>query len=354
MKQTGTLLEHDGHECFLLEDGYNDDTRAVVFLVRAGDPRFPTEGTVRPVALKAHPGEWLAIARWTRDGLHIPEPEHETHRALIGETIGDYVRSVGRPEPVAWAVTEGEAFAGSLEQAVPMGVAVHCHDDEDAARDRAHGRALVPIDDLSRFLNHMVRLGYAGAMWNSVHPVFFCVDEGGDLHYLRVAPGDDGHVVMEILDDHDRWETYEGAEKVGFLDNADACDERLVEEVGRRPLLDWPPDGRLHSIGAGPSRPALLEDEEATAPRYGVLFTDADEADEFRRDHDPTWVTFEVDDTSGFLQQSGLRGCVARLNPGGHRAHGGVLWDNGEVTVLESFSGFWRLKGGVFEPFDEG
>lgn len=355
MRQQGRTVKLEGAEYVLVEDGYNEDTRAVVFLARAGDPRFVTGPSQRPVQLPDNPGEWRAIARWTQQGVHIPEAAHHEHREFITTTIDEYVGVTPRPAPVAWTLVEDDAFAGTLEPALPMGVAVPCYDNEEQAKNDAGRMTVVPIDDLRRFLNHVVRQGYAGAMWNAERPVFFCVDPNGDLHYLRVGRAGPGSLAMEILDELDRWDSYDGEEEISFLDNGDACDERLVEKVGNKPLIGWPADGHLHSVGPEVGQPALFEDDTDTGSgRYAVLFTEADAADDFREDldKDPAWVTFEVADAGTFLRSDVAEGHVVQVNPGGHRARSGTLWSNGELAVLDSFSGFWKLTPGGFEALD--
>ena len=61
-------------------------------------------------------------------------------------------------------------------------------------------------------------------------------------------------------------------------------------------------------------------------------------------------TVFPVRDLVAFLTCDEMAGNVASLNPGGHRARGGLLWSDGEGVVLDSFSGFWRLGREGFEP----
>jgi hypothetical protein len=353
VRQQGKTVKHEGSEYVLMEDGYNEATRAVVFLARAGDPRFVGGPSQRPTELSEHPGDWRTVARWTQHELHIPEADHEEHRDFIATAIDEYVSVTPRPAPVAWTLGDGDAFAGTLEPALPMGVAIPCYDTEEQARADVGSLELVPIDDLRRFFNHVVRLGYAGAMWNAERPVFFCADPSGDLHYLRLGRGGPGKLAMEILDELDRWDSYDGAEEISFLDNGDACDERLVEKVGNKPLMGWPADGHLHSVGPTVGQPALFDDDSDTGSgRYAVLFTEAAAADDFREDLDEAWTTFEVADPSAFLRSDVAEGHVVQLNPGGHRARSGTMWSSGDAAVLDSFSGFWKLTPDGFEALD--
>ena len=358
MRMLGRKLKHDGHEYYLLEDGWSLSTRAVVVLCRPTNPHFKSPKPPPPVRLP-EPGSWQAVARWEGGELHVAVREHVERAELLSALLEEYETTAKRPPPVAWALAddrddpEGERngnFHGSLVPALPMGVAVHCFDDEAAAQAAADGRALVAIDDQARFLNQMVRLGYAGALWNGTLPVFFCVDDDGALHYLRVSPRK-RDVKLQILDETDRWDTYEGAEEIQFLDNGEACDERLVTLLGDRPVLAWPADGVLHGVGPVAGEPGLLQVEVAEGDEpadgdglpYAVLFSDAARAEAFRDDLDPDWVTYPVDDLGEFLGRSDLAGCAVQLNPGSHRSEGGLLWRSGDEVVLDSFSGFWKL-----------
>ncbi len=350
MKHPSAIVEQDDNEYLLLEEGYNESTRAVAVLARPSNPLFPKAEDGRTYHFNES-GEWHAVARWTREQLVVADERHAHHGELVRGLASDYVEGLPRPRPVAWALHDGEVFAGSLSPAVPMGVVVHCHDDEDHAQDRAAGRRVVPIDNVPLFFNQMVRLGYAGALWNEEMPVFFCVDDEDDLQFLKVSREPRDKVAVEILGLDSRWESYEGAEEVDFLDNTQACDERLVEMVGRRPVLEWP-SGPLVSVGPSEGKPIVLDEEDEELP-HGVLFTNTRWANTFREENDPTWTVFDVPDPAEFIKQTDFEGCVVHLNPGNHRAYTGTLWNNGEQTVLDSFSGFWRLTDDGFEPTAE-
>src|SRR5262245_39930347 len=349
MKQPGTLTRQGDRDYLLVEGGFNPETRAVILLARPDDPSFPPDGHTPPIRW-SHQGEWTPVARWTADELRIPDARHEQRRDLVKSLIDRYVAQHQSPLAVAFTARRDGGYAGSLQAALPMGVAVHCHDTADAATSEAEpGTTLVPVHNIAMFLTHLVREGYAGVMWNGTQPVFFCVDENADLQFLRVKAGDDGERVdMEILDESDRWQGYDGAEEIEFIDNRDACDARLVESLGRKPVLGWISGAPLYSVGPPFGQPVVVTEDsrpdqpdQPDAVPHGVLFTTEEAARAFREDAGPDELTvFPVNDLAAFLTQDGLTGCVTALNPGGHRASSGTLWSDGERIVLDSFSGF--------------
>jgi hypothetical protein len=362
VKPPGTIVRHDAHEYLLVEGGYSADTRAIIFLARLDNPLFPLPEGNRAVSWGPQ-GEWTPVARWNAEGLHLPDSGHAAHTALAQSVIDEY-KAARPPQPVlAWAARRGTGFAGGLHPALPMGFAASVHDTREAAAAEDGAQEIVPIDNLAMFFTHLVREGYAGAVWDE-RPLFFCVDEREDLQYLRVSPPekDGGEPVFEILGPDNRFGPYDGAEQIEFIDNRDDCDARLVEALGRVALLDWPPTNRLWSLGPRLGTPAVvqpqheegaLDEPTEDAVPHGLLFTSEEAADAFRRDAAPDLVVFPVNDVAAFLSQPPLAGCVAALNPGGHRATSGLLWHDGQRVVLDSFSGFWRYASGQFELLKE-
>ncbi|MGQ0552675.1 MAG: hypothetical protein ACT4PU_05600 [Planctomycetota bacterium] len=353
MKQPGTLTRHEDREYLLVEAGFNTESRAVVLLTRPGHPVFPGQPGAAPLTW-GRQGAWIPVARQAGGELHLPDSRHEPGRALAQKLIAAHVASHVLPKPVAWVTQQGESYTGTLEVALPMGLAVTVHEGAPPAAAASAEEQIVPVTNLGMFFTHLVREGYAGAMWNGEQPVYFCADDSGELHFLRVKPGPQGDTVeLEILDERDAWEAYDGAEEIAFIDNRQACDERLVQFLGAMPLRDWPEDARLWSVGRA-GVPEVLAAAEADAPRHALLFTSAEAAQLWRdeAEDDADLAVFAVDDLQAFLTQEALQGCVAQLNPGGHRAASGALWSDGERVVLDSFSGFWQIAEGAFHPID--
>jgi len=363
VKPPGTIVRHDDREYLLVEGGYSADTRAVIFLARPADPLFPLPEGGRPVSWGAQ-GDWTPVARWNASDLHVPDPGHAEHTPLIQSLIDQY-KAARPPQPaLAYAARREGGFAGGLHPALPMGFAASCHDTREAAAAEDGVQEVVAIDNLAMFLTHLVREGYAGVVWDE-RPVFFCVDEREDLQYLRVSPPekDGGEPVFEILGPDNRFHPYDGEEQIEFIDNRDDCDARLVEALGRVALVDWPTSNRLWSLGPRLGTPAVIqpqaeEGEAGAEPTedslpHGLLFTSEEAAETFRCDAAPDLVVFPVNDVAAFLSHPPLSGCVAALNPGGHRATSGLLWHDGQRVVLDSFSGFWRYAGGQFELLKE-
>jgi hypothetical protein len=353
VKQPGTLVMNEDREYLLVEGGFNSDTRAVILLARPTDPTFPPDEKARPIRW-AHQGEWNPVARWSPAELKVPDAKYEPKRDRILEILKDYVEAPREVPTVAWAARKKGNFAGSLEAALPMGLAVACHETREGAAALEDVDDIVPIENVAMFMTHLVREGYAGAMWNSHRPVFFCIDESQELQFLRVGPGPKGdRVELELLEDDDNWTAYEGVEQIEFIDNREACDNRLSEALGKTPILEWPDDNRLFTVGPAEGKPLVLQPEvgEDSMP-HGVLFTNEEAAGSFREDNPADLVLYPVTDLTGFLTHSEMEGCVAALNPGGHRAASGILWSDGERVVLDSFSGFWKLEGSGFQPLE--
>jgi len=351
LRQPGTVLRHLGGEYLLLEGGFDDDTRTLTVLARPDDPRFAGEQDVRPVEW-CDQGRWLPVARDAVDEeLLVQRPAFDAQRGFLEELLERYREERGELEPMAFTLVQEHGFAGSLEPFLPMGVAVPLFDDEHeaAAAAEERGAHVHGVHSVARFLTHLAREGYAGALWNRLLPVFACIDPEGGLHFLRVNR-DGAHVALELLQADETWNAYDGAEPIEFLEDREACDARLVDAIGPVPLLDWPEDARLWSVGPSRDEPGIVALDSDELP-YGLLFTSAEAASEWCEEADePGWVHWPVPDLGLFLADGRLEGCGALLNPGAHRARSGLLWRDGARVVLDSFSGFWALDGERFEP----
>jgi len=351
VKQPGTLVRHDDREYLLVEGGYDEPSRAVILLARPGDPRLASDPAARPLRW-GRQGEWLPMARWTPESLRIPDERNLPQQSFVQGVIDSYLAGRRPPSAKAWAARKGPGFASQLHAALPMGLAAGCFDSQAAAAALPEAEQVVAIDNLGMFFTHLVRQGYAGALWNGTQPVFFCIDDEGDLQFLRVSPGQ-GQVAMEILDEHDRWEPYDGAEAVEFIDNREACDQRLVTALGTTPPSGWPADGRLWSLGPRAGVPQIFTTTEGSHElRHAVLFSDETSARDYGEERAPEAQAFAVDDLPAFLTCEEMAGNVAAYNPGAHRASSGLLWSDGERVVLDAFSGFWKVEGRQFEPID--
>jgi len=349
MKRKGRTLVVEGQEFQLVEDGFNAESRTVTVLARADSKEFPGKDTVHWSDL----GGWHGVARWTSDRtLHVPNDRYREHEPLLRRVVATYEeRHAPRMgEPRAYASQDGRHYVAHVDSAVPMGLAAVFH----ARRPQAErtGRP-VPIHDVGAFLTHLAREGYAGALWNGTSPVFFCLDDEDQIQFVRLTTDERGGPVLEILGEDDAWEPYEGAEEIDLLDNQEACDERLVAVLGRQPVLGWPNDNRLFTIGTPGGDPTLVTlDDDEEEPNVGLLFTSEAEAR-------ARLVEFEIDDeilpvpdVADLLGHPTLKDRPLVLNPGSHRASTGHLWSDGRDVVLQSFSGFWLFRDGDFTPIE--
>lgn len=365
MKRPGVLIEHQGQTYLCVEGGYNADNRSVTLLATAEDPHFPPAEGMRPITWRDQ-GDWYPVARKLQEDLVLQDERHHDERVYADEVIEHYLADNPPDQEVAWVLEGGTGFHGLLQDILPQGLAVVLCDDLATATElleqrREAGQAspderLVPVTHLAGFLTHLAREGYAGALWAGRQPVFFCVDEENALHFLRLGegPGGDGGLQMELLDPLEGWVPYEGAEEIAFLDNADACDARLTQVLGELPLLDWPDEDSLWSVGPARGQPGLVTVEEDGLD-YGLLFASEQRAQGWLEELDQPWVVWRVPDLSAWLGHPDLAERGGLLNPGGHRARRGVLWIDGDRIVLDSFSGFWVHEGdGRFRRAGEG
>jgi len=340
VKQPGIPIEHDSEEYLVVEGGYSLHTRSLSLLARPGNALFPREAELKPITW-CDQGDWFPVARQAVGLTQFSSSDDEQHRDLVETLLERFVQDQPEPREVAWVSLgdNGEPL-GTLEKVVPMGLVVAIHEDEQAAHEADDAASVEAITNVPVYLTHLARNGYAGALWNGQQPVFFCTDENSELQFLRLRRGGQGKVEMDILEADGSWSDYEGAEEIEFLDNRDACDDRLVATYGDEPLFDWPDDDAFWSVG-----PSEAEPGRVTAPEdgldYVLLFSEEEEAKAWLEDSEHAWKLIEVPDAAEFLADPGLNGLAALINPGAHRVRSGVLWLDGESLVLDSFSGFW-------------
>lgn len=346
MKQPGRLVEHGGDAYLCVEGGYNAETRAITLLAEPSNSHFPPEQGTSPITWRDQ-GEWYPVARLRDNELVLQNQAHEQLSEYAGEVIKRYMNEQPDDPDVAWALASERGFSGSLEDVLPQGVAVTVFDDQSLADEALGNDTLVPIQNIAQFLTHLAREGYAGAMWNRAQPVFFCIDETSDLQFLRIGKGSSEAIDMEILDPFRGWEPFDGAEDIAFLDNGAACDTRLSAMLENEPLLGWPENGQLWSLGPKAGEPGLVPVAE-DGLAYALLFTTEAAAQDWLADIEEPWEFWPMADLSALLASPAVKGCAGLLNPGAHRARRGVFWKDNERLILDSFSGFWLLRNNVF------
>jgi hypothetical protein len=346
VKPPGRILDHGDESYLLVESGYDDASRSVTLLAHPESETFPPEAGVRPVAWRDQ-GDWFPVARWTAGVVTLQSSRLEAARQLATEILQHYLDERVPLPDVAWVRMIDGAYETTLQDVLPMGLAVPVFDRLELAEETEDGAQVHALQNVPQFLTHLARQGYAGVMWNGSLPVFFCIDEDGDLQFLRIQRGD-GTLEMDILEPDGSWLSYDGAEEVAFLDNREACDTRLAEALGDRPLLDWPADGLIWSVGPTPGRPGVVTSDE-DGVEYGIVFTHRADAEAWCEEVDEAWEPFPVEELVPLLSHPELDGRGTLLNPGQHRVRSGILWCDGEQTVLDSFGGFWLLRDGELE-----
>jgi len=346
MRQPGRPMRHAGGTYLLVEGGYNADTRTATLLAAPGNTLFKHGELARRIVWREQ-GEWYLIAQWAVGMVNLHDSAYEAQRTLIEEIIQRFLQERRDDPEVAWAVQGMGGLLGSIEDILPMGLAAKVFSTREAAARVAGDDEVVAVTNLPQFLTSLARDGYAGAMWDERLPIFFCFDPTGEVQFLRARKAEARRMTLDLLDEHGEWGDYDGSEEIDFLENREACDERLVSALGNLPVLGWPDDGRLWAAGPRTGTPGQVAAEEDEIV-YGVLFSREELAREWIQETEPTWVSFPVDDLCEFLGHIELAGHGGLLNPGSHRVHSGVLWRDGNRVVLDTFSGFWALQGDRF------
>lgn len=353
MKQPGVVLHHLGDDYLLVEGGFSADTRTVTVLCAADNERFPHAEGTRPVTWRDQ-GEWFPVARWSPLETVLQDESHENGRTLVLDLVERHVDECGDLPARLYALAEDKGFAYSLEAILPMGLAVPVFDDEERAREEAEARGahVVAIHSPLRFMTHLAREGYAGAMWNRSQPVYTCIDAEGSLQFLRVGRAASSKVALDILGADEEWTPYEGEAAIEFLEHGEACDARMAASLGRVPVLDWPADGRLWTTGPRSGEAGIVTVDGDAVPHV-LLFSSEAAAAEWAEESEERWTSWPVDDLAAFLGSPAAQGCAGLLNPGAHRVRSGVLWADGPRVVLDCFSGFWALgPDGTFSPIE--
>lgn len=340
MKQQGTLIVEQDEEFLVVEGGYSRDTRSLNLLARPGSLLFPRDAEESPVEWRDQ-GKWFAVARHAVGHTQLHDEADEAHRDEAEALVETYLQDHAELDERAWVPLDEQGhWLGRLEKVVPMGLVVSLHDEENDAHEAEGASRVVAITNVPLFLTQLAREGYAGALLEGREPIFFCLDENGELQFLRLRRGGVGKVQMDILRADGGWDDYEGIEEIEFLDNREACDARLVETFGKEPIFDWPEDDAFWSVGPLPDEPGTVVAPEDELP-YLLAFTKKDDAESWIEDTERDWMVMRVENLTRFLSEA-KGGSAALLNPGAHRVRSGVVWVDGQALILDSFSGFWR------------
>jgi len=352
---------HDGLEFFLVDGGREAGSRILTLLRRCEDP--PPEGAVL-VTTDLGPCESVAV--W-RDGAIELESRFEELREPFEKLVTRYLSEfrTGRPRPGAepyYFLTIDNAPLFELTMALPYGLSVLIYTEQKAAENAATlrsgtgGRAIVveQTGDLADFLEARIAEGFAGAWLDERDPVFPCRDSAGHPRFLRVSlSGTDGEIEHHLLEDGGRFRTYEGQEDIETeIDiDVDRHDEFMRERLGDIPFLGYFEGIRFHrpASPAAPNDPVFVQcDEDCEGEVVAPIFHDLELGQAFLDEHGLQDHSLEtIDDLSAFVADVERRGRVVRIQPGTHRARGGLSWSARGELYLDTFSGLWAARDGV-------
>lgn len=352
------------------EDG-GGATRVVVFVRGAGaeamETSVPASGVPRP---QEEGPDWLGGLAW---GTEAP-PDWEP--ALVHEG-GDYQTLEGSTPRDSWALRkvlqaflsggertpardargyfqlvskEGPAF--EIARAHTSGLAALVYSTREAAqaakdaRPEGEGLRVEAVADLSIHLRECARTGFAGAILDESWPIYFFLDDDGDLKFLKLAARLET-VESTLLDARGEWYPYEGELGIDLLDNQDAGDRLMVERLGGAPFVGYEPGMEFYHLAgdSGPLTMAIgkdLGDTSIVLP----LVVDTDEGRAFLKQHGHDLADrVPIGDLVVFMNEARARGVRVVLHPGENRACRAELWADGDSRViLDSYSGFWRLS----------
>jgi len=351
---------HEGHEYFLVDRGQVSSSRVITILKRAEQEEEQGAGAVRVLT---DIGDCVAVANWSKGRVRM-EPGHESLGPVFREIVERYLEEfrVGKQTENTkryYFLSRDGLPLYTLSGSQPAGLTVLVFSSEEAAEQtlselREEGPARIEaVGDLTDFLAARATEGLAGALLDGRDPIYFCADENGVPGYLRVALNEDrGDLEYSLLGPDGLWGTYDGEQELTPGDDQDLFDEYMLERLGDLPFLGHGERTRYQTLAKGdaPDRPAVIElgEDLGTAGRpFCPIFHDPDQAQTFLEDHGlEGYRLIPVKDLMELAREMSGDDCMLLLQPGGHRAASGALWQSGDRLILDSFSGFWQTRDG--------
>lgn len=358
MPRKTRILDADDEYLFVEAPG---DALGPALLIFAHPENARAVPSRRSATHRSEHGQWVQIARIEDDRLEITPDAPAGLEPRLERMLPRYAE-VRRQElerarnPCFWIEAQRRGVHG-LHPAQPGGLLLKLWRSEPAARSALASGAAAGVvrstGDLREFLELRAEEGFAGALLDDQEIVFFCLDPGRRMQFLKLSAGDaaDG-VHSHLLGEAGRWQLWEGDEALEPFADPDAWDQLMVRAYGRTPFFGYGDGWRcfvLERDGEPVAERDLEGDGEA---RMVALFHDPAAADAHRTRREIGRARLrQVEEPIALLRDLAARGLVARLHPGDHRVRGGTLWLDGDDAVLYSFSGLWRSKDGRrFEP----
>ncbi|MEW6745748.1 MAG: hypothetical protein AB1486_23615 [Planctomycetota bacterium] len=371
-----TRVLHNGHEFLLVDERHRGSPRTITCMVRSSDPTF--DGIRGPGILPTSLGNWTPIGVWENASCRPLHGRAHSWMSTVSQVVDLYLeerrrlRLRSRPKRY-WHLAVDSQIVFCFTPAHLHGLAIPLFSSRNAARSAAgtgaprtaatpspRGPASVPglgvgecsvelVDDLCEFLASVAKAGFAGALLDETHPIFFCVDPSGNAHFLKIGLLPDTEITESLLQPDGSWTPYEGDPELELFVDQDACDALMLEMLGDIPFYGYTRDLDLYALyPLKGSEPLILPSEDERGFGTVPLFHEVTHAEEFMKYHDLDRHELRpVRDLVELLGFAAQRSSVVRLQPDAHRARGATLWLQDREIILDSFSGFWHSADGA-------
>jgi hypothetical protein len=352
---------HDDEEFYLVDGETEEDGRTITLLMQPeAVPPLPS-GTPLPT-VPTSLGPRIAVARWCA-GRVEPLLDFSSDRIGVFKIILDkYLTDLlagDKEKGVSYFYhRKGTEIDFSVSHSHPHGLVINVFSRKELALSFPDSEPM-QTNNLVEFLTRAANEGYAGAILDDRDPIYFCMDEDEAIHFLRLSKGHDEEIeeIEETLLNADgAWRPLPQKIEIDLYANTEACDRNMIRLLGDIPFLregDEETDdgeGGFYAIEErmNPGFPVRFETTEfstvSSAKGVAAVFHDRRSAARFMEDRQhEDYDIVNVRDIRGLLENAAEANLIVMLQPGGHRARGGIFWLNEGEIILDSFSGLWKL-----------
>ena len=349
-----TRLTFEGEHFLISEEPHGLHHPALTVFTHLENRRFPArEGGP---CYRTEEDRWSPFATWV-DGHVVPLAPYEHLNLDIARSLFQRylrVRDEGLQRETAkyYFLSRDDRPVHVLLPAQPSGLVVPLFRAEagaEAARRQLESPATIEsTGSLRRFLETRAEEGYAGAVLDSLVPVFWCLDESGQMQFLALhAREGEQEVRSALLAGDNEWRSWDGEQALAFFEDQDNWDRLMRRTLGDVPFFGYRPGIVLLALYQG-EEPLIVPPEDADDDGACLpLFFEREACEEFRRQN--AFVHHEartVGNLVELVRRAAAQGAVAQLQPGEHRARSASLWCDNDHVVLDGFSGFWRSDDG--------
>jgi len=304
---------------------------------------FETEGNNKwsPIAEVI---EGAMVLRISEDGGSV-----EFLKKLLQRYLWERAEAQSRVENPWWYVVVNGRPLHFLDRAVPTGLLLPLYSEKDDAENTLRESNLegdvCSTGARREFLRFRAEEGFAGAVLDGKEYIYWCIDDESEMQFLKLRPDRENNDISgHLLGEKGEWGVWDGEEELDFVEDQSRWDTLMVRILGEIPFVSYAQDMihySLYEAGAV----VLIEDEEEE--RVAPVFAEPVHARRFAAEHELTGTEVEsVLDLRELVSEASELGAVTRIEPGEHRALGGLLWLRHGRLVLDSFSGFWDSEDG--------